>query len=219
MQGSKKWGFIWWATGDDAGRSVRKFLEIAGCPDFRVYGEEDSNAHRTHAQGIPEELKGFPIISNCRNPYAKAVAFFLDVSLERYASGEGELGDMKKWITKCVGHDEVHAHWKEWDKIGTYPTYYIRVESLEEDIKNIPLIIKNAEPEALETALDNYIRKDHFNERRYWLEYPEVKWQKEYDENGQFMWKHFYDQELADTVYEKWEPAFVLQGFDKESWK
>ena len=46
-----------------------------------------------------------------------------------------------------------------------------------------------------------------------------MKWQREYDENGQFMWRHFYDQELADIVYEKWEPAFTLQGFDKDSWK
>jgi hypothetical protein len=99
------------------------------------------------------------------------------------------------------------------------PTYYIRVESLEEDIKNIPLIIKNSKPEALETALDNNIKKDSYNERYQWLEYPEMKWQREYDENGQFMWRHFYDQELADIVYEKWEPAFTLQGFDKDSWK
>lgn len=227
MQGSKKWGFVWWSTGDDAGRSVRAFFDVAGCSDYVVYDEEGKEypkryRSKTHDQGIPKELEGYPVISNARNPYAKAASYFLDVSLGEYRGrgerGKGEeLGDIKEWITELVNYDKGIRHWDKWSRIGVNPTYYIRVESLEKDIKNIPLIIENAE--ALEEALELHIRKDGYNERHEWLEYPEMKWQREYDENGQFMWQHFYDQELADIVYESWEPAFALQGYDKDSWK
>lgn len=219
MQGSKEWGFIWWATGDDAGRSVRRFFDDAGCHDFKVYISGFEDKWRCHDQGVPKELKEFPVISNARNPYARAVSYFLDISLQRYQDEKREIENIKKWIINLVTHDMGYRYWNEWSQIETHPTYYIRVDSLEKDIKNIPLIVKNSKPKALETALDNNIRKDAYNERKYWLEYPEMKWQREYDENGQFMWRHFYDQELADIVYEKWEPAFTLQGFDKDSWK
>ena len=219
MQGSEKWGFVWWAIGDNAGRSVRAFFDYAGCPDFKVYLANYEGSWRCHNQGVPKGREGFPVISNARNPYARAVSYFLDISRESYRKGEGEIEDIKKWIINLVTHNIGFRYWNEWLQMETYPTYYIRVDSLEKDIKNIPLIIKNSKPEALESALDNNIRKDNYNERYQWLEHPEMKWQREYDENGQFMWRHFYDQELADIVYEKWEPAFTLQGFDKDSWK
>jgi len=231
MQGSKKWGFVWWCVGDNAGRSVREFLKDAGCDDFYVYNEEgeimmkgENPVIRTHNQGIPKGFEGYPIISNARNPYAQAASYFLDISLQDYIDTKVELGDIKKWITQLVDqnsgfYDLDFAYWNAWSKIGANPDYYIRVENLEEDIKNIPLIISNTTTEDLEESLNINIRYDNFNERDKWLEYPEMKWQREYDKDGKFMWQHFYDQELADTVYNSWGEAFILMGYDKDSWK
>ena len=81
MQGSENWGFVWGAMGDNAGRSVRQFFETAGCSDFKVYIDGHENGYKCHDQGVPKELEGYPIISNTRNPYSKAISFFLDNSL------------------------------------------------------------------------------------------------------------------------------------------
>ena len=35
--GSEAWGFIWWAAGDNAGRSTHDLIKYAGCPDLKAY--------------------------------------------------------------------------------------------------------------------------------------------------------------------------------------
>ena len=89
--GSEAWKFVWWAAGDNGGRSTWDFLRIAGCPDLKAYDsvvyKEAVGASwndyywsnmRSHTQGIPPELKGYPVISNTRNPYAKTISNFAD---------------------------------------------------------------------------------------------------------------------------------------------
>ena len=87
MNGSEEWGFNWWSVGACASRSVSAFFQ-AVCPDFVAYNLmiERPPVFREgfrHEQVVPPELKGFPIITNCRNPYSKLVCEYNHYEIQR----------------------------------------------------------------------------------------------------------------------------------------
>lgn len=244
--GSESWGFIWWAAGDNAGRSTHDFIKYAGCPDLKSYDTVPYRRNvgaswndyywshiRSHTQGVPPELKGCPIISNARNPYAKVISNFADRNLEHY-NQTGEDLDMKSWIfdTYKDGFNDVDRFpWVEWGPGTTphqynwdearptehaivplpYPTYHLRVEHLQEDIMKIPEIVNNARPEDLENAINKCFKQDAYHERHRRIVF--------YNDDGTLNWEEHMDQELADFIYNGTKEGFEICGYDKESWK
>ena len=244
--GSEAWKFIWWAAGDNGGRSTHDFLHYAGCPDLKSYDTVPYNPDvgaswndyywanmRSHSQGIPPELKGCPVISNTRNPYAKVISNFADRNIEHYRA-TGEDLDMKKWIFETYKdgfNGKSRFPWVEWGP-GTkpqpystfearptehavvplpFPTYHLRVEHLEEDIMKIPEIVDNADPVLLNDAIEKAFKNDAYDER-----YRRIVF---YNDDGTLNWEEHMDQELADFIYEGTELGFTLCGYDRESWK
>ena len=244
MNGSKKWGFIWWSTGNIAGRSTCSFLIEAGCDDFTDY---EKGGWRTHKQGVPKELENCPIISSARNPYDRALGVAQTHSKDRYRAGKGEMTfeELRIAVKAVVSNKRWNddAFWMQFPLLDAYPTYYIRVENMEEDILSIPCIVNNADPFALETALEKNIRRNAYKSsemKRFqpdtWLDNDkqpikyfkdgtkmpdnyEMKIKQVYRKNGNRLWEPYFDQELADFVYEKWEDGFTLMGYDRDSWK
>ena len=246
--GSEAWKFIWWAAGDNAGRSTWDFFKIAGCSDLKAYDHvayRDNvgaswndyywSRMRSHTQGVPPELKGCPVISNARNPYAKVISNFADRNLEHYTA-TGKDYNLKEWVYETYGAENEFTdvdrfRWVEWG-LGTIPhqykwdeaqprehaiiplplpTYHLRVEHLEEDIMKIPEIINNAEPEKLNEAMGRAFKQDAYHERHRRI--------VEYNSDGTLNWEIHMDQELADFIYEGTKPGFELCGYDKDSWK
>ena len=218
MNGSKKWGFVWWAVGDNAGRSTGSFLRTAGCPDLKVYtAREDGRIPwRTHDQGVPEELEGCPIISNARNPYAKAVSECADNN-EDYFTETGKDLIFEEWVVEQFEHSNASEHmqsfgkepWVEWEKVG-YPNYHLRVEHLVEDMGKIKPIVDNAKKEDYNKAIKEHFETDIYVETRRMIGYKE---------NGLLDWERFYNQKLADYVYDQVGRCFELTGYEKDSWK
>ena len=240
MQGSKKWGFVWWATGNNAGRAVRGFLGDVGCDDFYVYNNEGEIEQRikdgkkiygwrTHKQGVPKGFNKPIIISNARNPYDRATWGLLSVHNVNFYKKHGRelnYGEMKNILEKFLKSTSPTVpniwndccFWKQFPILNLYPDYYIRVENLEEDIKKIDCIMDNADPSTLEEAFNVHVRNNRYRRgEKIKFDLPERK--VEYNEDGTREWRKFYNQELADLVYEHWEDGFTLMGYDRDSWK
>tara|TARA_R100000458_G_C8244961_1_gene223119 strand:+ start:356 stop:1102 length:747 start_codon:yes stop_codon:yes gene_type:complete len=244
--GSESWGIIWWASGDNGGRSTHDFFKKAGCVDFKSYDTVPYRTNvgaswndyywsniRSHTQGVPPELKGCPVISNARNPYAKVISNFADRNLEHYRK-TGEDLDMKPWIYETYkdGFNDVDRFpWVEWGPGTTpheykwdearptshaeiplpFPTYHLRVEHLVEDIMKIPEVVNNADPDKLLYAIESSFNYDAYHERHRRIVF--------YNEDGTLDWEGHMDQELADFIYEGTKLGFDLCGYERDSWK
>ena len=112
-------------------------------------------------------------------------------------------GDDPSWSS--YGPYEGAAPWKCWETNG-YPSYFIRMESIAKDIKNIPLIMDNVDPSLLNQGLENHITISSYD----------VGGDRE---NGVRRWKHYYNQSLADQCYSFLKEGFELMPYEKDSWK
>ena len=81
-----------------------------------------------------------------------------------------------------------------------FPEFYVRVETLEEDLMKIDCVKDNYDSE-LDRIFNEIIRENvFFNPNR-------------------ISWKDMYTQDLADMVYEYCEKDFLYFNYDKNSWK
>jgi hypothetical protein len=218
MNGSKEIGFIWWAVGGCASRITCGFFRSI-CPDFLAYDASKGGislgpSHGfVHSQGIPPELKGLPIISNGRNPYAKLVMEYGHYEQEEeYGGRKDTIKPFEKWILKRLTRakdDDGLAPWIKWEELG-YPAYHIRTESLEKDIRKIQFLFDKIDSSLLETQIQNCFSENLYKSRR-----ESIKYTKE----GLRIWEHYYNQELADYVYSILEEGFKLMCYERDSWK
>jgi len=257
--GSEAWKFVWWAAGDNGGRSTWDFLRIAGCPDLKAYDSVIYNENvgaswndyywsnmRSHTQGIPPELKGCPVISNTRNPYAKTISNFADRNMEHYTA-TGEDYNLKDWVfeTYSIGRennisgsrrldqkefaDVDRFPWVEW---GTVPHQYNWKQHQPKEHAVIPLPFPTYHlrvehlkedimkiPEIIINAKPEDFSEavEHtFRQDSYQENYRRIV---EYNDDGTLNWEVHMDQELADFIYEGTKMGFELCGYDKDSWK
>jgi hypothetical protein len=92
----------------------------------------------------------------------------------------------------------------QWPKIGRNPDYIIRMEYMLEDIQKIPVFMSLPH---LERGLE------YVSENRFKGENP----RDEYIGNIQHYQK-YYNQELADLVYNNLKDYFDYFGYSKDSW-
>jgi len=211
MNSSKKYGFVWWGTAGCGSRAVSVFMTHSGCDDLYNHNEDFlvwKTGPFTHAQGIPDGLEHLPIICNTRNPYSRAVSAFLDETREE---GNKEYGySFDRWLKEIyfvegrypISHDEFYM--TQWPKIGRNPDYIIRMEYMLEDIQKIPVFMSLPH---LERGLE------YVSENRFKGENP----RDEYIGNIQHYQK-YYNQELADLVYNNLKDYFDYFGYLKNSW-
>lgn len=213
MNASKKRGIIWWGTAGCGSRSFQGFLvgsgidDLINVPETCVVGSECSH---THAQGIPKGYENCKIICNTRNPYSRAVSSYLDEYVDLTRSWGGK--PFKTWLKEDYFNEERsqnvdHFYMLEWPEIGREPDYMIRMEHMEEDVRNCPPLM-NGDTERIEDAIESSLRRNNNkNENPH----------DEYIGNFQHFQK-YYDQESADLVYTKLEEYFTKFGYERDSW-
>lgn len=213
MNASKKRNIIWWGTAGCGSRSFQGFLVGSGIDDLiniPVNCHVGVECSHTHQQGIPKGYENATIICNTRNPYSRAVSSYLDEYVDRERDWGGK--KFKTWLKEeyFSGYrlnDIGHFYILEWDEIGREPDYIIRMEHMEEDIRNCPPLMVG-DPERLEDALESTVRtNNHMNENPH----------DEYIGNFQHFQK-YYDQESADLIYSHLEEYFTRFGYGRDSW-
>jgi hypothetical protein len=158
---------------------------------------------------IPDNFSSDCIIAcNVRNPYTQIVSHFNDLK-----EFDNSLV-FSEWLIGCDGVD-IFRDPGRWKVAGSEPDIFIHMESLEEDLVNLPFvkewISKNeSSDEIVETALDSHIRRNNFLDESGHDKYID----------GFQSINGMYTQELADKVISltSGEEYFKQLGYDIDSW-
>jgi hypothetical protein len=143
------------------------------------------------------------LIVNVRNPYSAYVSAFLMGSKAKTQTFKEflDLGDQDHLQEKFRDHWDVGSALKRYNLV---PTKLVRYENLQEDILSLDFIKCNP------LNLESLIVK---------LKQGKEPWREHYSEIGDQPYHTFYNQELADIVWERKKYSFELLGYDRDSWK
>jgi len=215
MNVSKKYKFIVWATAGCGSRSCLSTLVKIGVDDLINMNENfhfPVTGSFTHQQGIPEGYEDYPIICLTRNPYSRIVSAFLDEKRQFLKDNPDFDYSFEYWLNKIYFTEnrfpssQSDFFVEEWDKFSNSPKYFIRMEHMEEDLKNID-ILQNLD--FSDENMDVHVRINHYANENEFDEYV-----------GNFQkYQRFYTQEIADLVYSKLGHYFEIFGYSKDSWK
>lgn len=217
MNISKKHKFIIWATAGCGSRSCMSALANAGVDDLLNITEDFTFGYTgpfTHQQGIPDGYEHFPVICLTRNPYSRIVSAFLDEKnqFESY-NPESEIDySFDYWLENIYFTESRYPtsypdfFVEEWEIIGKTPDFFVRMENMEIDLKNIPVlgnIVFTEENMNSQVRFNNFMNENPLDE--YVGNYQ--KYQK------------YYNEKNARFVYSKLKNYFDIFGYDKDSWK
>ena len=204
MNYSDKHKVIWLIPERTASRATFELMKLL---DF-------SNTH-LHEIAMPRE-KGkddYDLYVNIRNPYSRMTS--LHSHWHFFEGHHTKDLNYKEWL-EFVFSDPINNptsdffqgkpnknywHTRCYDALKAMPMgpkYYVRYEFLETDLKSLPIVKDNIDK--LSEVFNKYIKVNKFKSNR-----PS--------------WKTYYDQEIADYVYEKLEKDFKLFNYHKDSWK
>lgn len=214
MNASKTRKFIWWSHGANATRSTAGFFRDIFSDFYNYHPGEDLKGSPSHEFDIPKGCEDFVIVSNVRNPFTLSVSSFKDI-LEQYVNEGKDLPNFEEWVYSL---DKIKASMSDdirWSVVNRMPDYFIRMESLEEDLVNLPFVQSWLSEDTnnnviLENALNNHIRLNcYINENPY----------DKYKDGFQDI-RGLYTQEIADKVIELFNPVYFEKiGYDIDSWK
>ena len=192
---SEKYQVQWWRVMRNASRALDKIPKNLGFVEMDV------------SHGCVIKNPNWGVVCNCRNPYSRAVSFWIlrnrinyshneEVSLEKYLKKPNEYFNFQ------VGHD--------WDPItnlqknSNIQKHIIRFENLVEDVSNLPFVTENY----------HLVRRNIEELTEYKNGYKE-----QYTIDIQIPYSEYYTQELADIVWEKKQYEFEYWGYERDSWK
>jgi hypothetical protein len=150
------------------------------------------------------EHQDYYLIANVRNPYSRLVSIYLHSIIIKQISDKVRFD---VWIKKRIPH-ELNPPFNLESKSYLYltsafkykkPDYYVRFESLEEDLKNIWFVKENYD-EKMEILFNENILSNKYKSE----EKP---------------WQSYYTQELADFAYDNLKEDFISLNYNKDSWK
>lgn len=192
---SEKYQVQWWRVMRNASRALDKIPKNLGFVEMDV------------SHGCVIKNPNWGVVCTCRNPYSRAVSFWIlrnrinyshneEVSLEKYLKKPNEYFNFQ------VGHD--------WDPItnlqknSNIQKHIIRFENLVEDVSNLPFVTEN-----------------YHLVRRNIEELTEYKdgYKEQYTIDIQIPYSEYYTQELADIVWGKKQYEFEYWGYERDSWK
>jgi hypothetical protein len=161
----------------------------------------------SHIFKFPPTRREYMLISNIRNPYSRMVSLFYIYSVHK------ERFDLnfENWCEYAVNDEEFDYRYQlRYESIikstGRSFDKFIRIESYSEDLKTLSFI-DLSKPETQE-VWNNSILKNRFKNEFKFIE-----------TDGRKSWFDFYNQKLADLVFNKLEEQFNLFGYDRNSWK
>ena len=192
---SEKYQLQWWRVMRNASRALDKIPKNLGFVEMDV------------SHGCVIKNPNWGVVCTCRNPYSRAVSFWIlrnrinyshneEVSLEKYLKKPNEYFNFQ------VGHD--------WDPItnlqknSNIQKHIIRFENLVEDVSNLPFVTENY----------HLVRRNIEELTEYKNGYKE-----QYTIDIQIPYSEYYTQELADIVWEKKQYEFEYWGYERDSWK
>ena len=164
----------------------------------------DISTHQFFDGKLPHD---YFFISNVRNPYSRLVSIY-----KLFCFGfKLEPTNFRNWVIKKL-KEEVETPSQTLDyqinlssiysRYNRIPDYLIKVESIENDIRNL-WFVKNSMSEELETIIQESILKNQYV--------------NEFGEGDH--WQEYYNESLSNYVYSYLEKDFLLLGYDKNSWK
>lgn len=210
MNFSDTYKFIWWSTGGAATRSVAGIFQQGFDLKTDKEGKILIDSAGSHDVGIPNNCSDdYKIICNVRNPYSWYVASFTDLDMESLRE-TGKRLDFAEYVKKTNGYDFNVSIQDRWEGIRA-PDYFIKMEDIRGSIENMPVLQPLPDID-WDLHKENYYKhKDDKSESH-----------REYDENGvRCDWKKYYNQELADIVYNepRMKEMFEISGYERDSWK
>jgi hypothetical protein len=194
MPYSKELKVFWFLPMRAATRSCRPIAEY--------FNFSDSNQHM-FINNL--EYMDYYLIANVRNPYSRLVSLY-NHAIETEQINNRVMFDL--WVKKKVPHevdDPSNIPTQMFISLmkafkNKMPDHFVRFESLEEDLKKISFIKENFN-DKLKYIFDNHI---HYNG---------------YKSIDPRSWQSFYNEELAQFVYDYLKEDFILLNYDKDSWK
>lgn len=215
MNVSEKYKFIIWATAGCGSRSCLSTLVRAGVDDLMNMNENfhfPNTGSFTHQQGIPKGYEDYPIICLTRNPYSRLVSAFLDEKRQFLEKNPEFDYSFEYWLYKVYfienrfPSSQSDFFVDEWDSFVNSPKYFIRMENMEEDLKKIDIL---QSLDFSDEVLDALVRKNNYANENEFDEYV-----------GNFQkYQRFYNEELANFVYDNLKHYFEIFGYQKDSWK
>lgn len=153
-----------------------------------------------HSFLLNDKQSDYQTIFNIRNPYFRLISlFYLHCEMEKNFSR-----DFKKWSIAVLNERSVFVLNNPYDLeinlklLGRNPNHFVKIENFYEDLIKIPIIQDN-----MSVDLENVFQKAVYS--------------NEYKNN--FKGNIFYDEELADIVYDKLKYQFEVFDYNKNSWK
>lgn len=192
---SEKYKVQWWRVMRNASRTLEEVPIKLGFID----------KERTHSCLVHNP--DWHVVVCCRNPYGRAISFWLlrnktenltslSLSFEEYLRSKNEYfsiseGEIFEPITTLNKHPQM-------------PQYIIRFENIYDDLMNIPFVQEN------QNVLSRTLISIKYEPRRYKAQYTEDITQA---------YSSFYNQELADIVWNEKQYEFEYWGYSRDSWK
>ena len=187
---------FWFTPMRTASRSCHRLQE-----HVKFTGLYSHNFFKTQSE------KEYFFISNIRNPYSRLVSIY-----HLYChNSKRKTNDFKDWVIKKL-REEVEFPIQTLDyqinlssiyfEHKKFPDYFVRVENLEDDIRNLWFVKENMSDEVEKIIKETIVNNSYSKEFR-----------------DRLPWQEYYNNSLSNYVYNFLEKDFQLFGYDKNSWK
>lgn len=229
MNVSHDYKFIWWASPRCASRETAGVMGLfnfwiyypdAPCHVGNRFGELEDNPIKyegnpfTHFASIPPEINPdeYKLIINIRNPYSWVVSCWHAEFNDLRSNPDAEFCSFEQFVKSRTEHfwnNVEDATNEQIINLNKQPDYLVRFENLVESVLAIPFIKE----------------KENHPKIQRWIQTAEGRkekngWREGYrEEVKNINWKVWYNQELADIVYNTKENYFKTFSYDKDSWK
>lgn len=195
MTYSDEYKVCWFTPQRTATRTTHELLKVCG---FKALG--------AHSFFLPKERSDYMLISNIRNPYSRMVSLFFLYSLHK----KNFDFIFKNWCEYALSDSKFDNDYQlRYDitmrRAGRNFDRFIKVENYDKDLEKLEFI-DLTKPE-IQDVWQNVILKNGYTHEFKMIQTEERK-----------SWFDFYDEEIANLVYEKLEEQFNLFGYNKNSW-
>ena len=167
------------------------------CIPIQKYFNFDVSSN--HGLIIPDDKKDYFFIFNTRNPYNRLISIYHLFCIQFNLIPN----NFNEWVREKL-YEEIKYPIQTLNyqiflknKITKTPDLIIRLENLYSDILKIPIITGNSDE--LFDIMNKNILTNHYSSK--------------------YIYKEYYDQDLADYVYSYLEEDFVYFNYNKDSWK
>jgi len=172
--------------------ATRACIEIQKFYNFDVFGIHEA---------MVKNKNDYQLIFNIRNPYSRLVSIFYLWKIHNPKKNSILFEDWVKAFTDKL-HSNVDTYTLFLDKIVDSlpkpPDFYVRLEFLEFDLRNLWFIDNQS------VDVNNLI-KNNITKNKY--------------KSSDIPWESYYNQELADLVYSRMERQFEMFNYNKNYWK